>query len=122
MPDRFHVPISAPTASRMNTALVIEVTRVGRRSTSAHRWPFLSTMSAAIIAQSTSATWIGPSSASSPNRASDPPISATSATSGSRASSRDGSELPRLFVHPSIFPAQVLVAVPPEQGMLIRIG
>jgi hypothetical protein len=59
--------------------------------TSSTEWPFFTAISAATMAHSTSATWIGPSSASSPNRAIDPPISTANVTSGRIASSSDGS-------------------------------
>ena len=71
-PARFQTPISAPTASRMKIALVTDVrSRPAPASwMSTARWPFLTPSSTATMAGEQSATWIGPSSASSPKSSS----------------------------------------------------
>ncbi|SKX73353.1 Uncharacterised protein [Mycobacteroides abscessus subsp. abscessus] len=91
VPDRFQVPINAPTASRMNSADVIDESAPRlASSTSSHRYPFLNRIRVTIAQHSMSATWSGPSSASSPKSASDPAISTASAMMGISASARLG--------------------------------
>src|SRR3954454_12336758 len=64
----FQVPISAPTASRMNTALSAELTPLTAASrTVAPRCPFLNAIRAANAALSSRATCSGPSVADVPN-------------------------------------------------------
>ena len=59
--------------------------------TRSQEWPFFMATSAATIVHSTRATWIGPSSASSPNNTSAPAIRTTIVPMGTSASSTDGS-------------------------------
>ena len=67
VPLRFQTPIRAPTANRMKIALVTEATAPLPASwTAPNEWPFFIAISAASAQHSSSATWIGPSSASSP--------------------------------------------------------
>jgi hypothetical protein len=80
----------------MNSALVIEVRApCPARWTSSQVCPFFIATSAATIAHISSATWIGPSSASSPNSASDPAIRIARVTSGMIASAREGVRIGR---------------------------
>ncbi len=88
----FQAPMSAPTASRMKTALMAEV----MPPTAASRilavlWPFLNATRAATMALVKSATWSGPPVASVPNRAMVRAMRKISATTGMSASSRLGS-------------------------------
>ena len=88
----FQVPIRAPTASRMKTALIAEVMPPTAASrTLAVEWPFLNATRAATTALVKSATWSGPPVASVPNRAMVSAMRKISATTGMSASSRLGS-------------------------------
>jgi hypothetical protein len=89
--DMFHTPMSAPTARRTKIALVIDASAPCPGFwTSSHLWPFFRAMSAATMQHSTSATWMGPSSASKPNRESEAAMSTARVASGVIASAREG--------------------------------
>ena len=69
VPDRFQVPISAPTASKMNIAVTIEDSpRRPDSAISSQLCPFRRMTTAVTMQHTTSAVWSGPSSASRPNR------------------------------------------------------
>ena len=92
VPDRHHVPINAPTASRMKMAPLIDpMARVLAAWMDSHGCPFFRMISAAIMSQMTSAAGTAPLSAWRPNRRIAPPIRTTSATSGMTASASEGS-------------------------------
>ena len=68
-PARIQVPISAPTTSRMSSALIeTEMPWLMPRSIVGHECPLRSPMTAAAAAARTSAIWFGPLDDSSPKR------------------------------------------------------
>src|SRR6185369_17652005 len=91
----FQVPMSAPTASRMNSAAMPEATPpIAASRTWATVWPFLNAIRPATDAARRSATCSGPAVASTPNVITVRAISAMSAISGMTASRRLGDRGP----------------------------
>jgi hypothetical protein len=87
----FHVPINAPTASRMKTAPIAEVTPPTAASAiAATVYPFLNAIRLANAALRKRATWSGPSVAPTPKSQIDVAISPIRTTIGRSASSRLG--------------------------------
>ncbi len=98
VPAMFHVPISAPTASRMKIAPIAEVTPPMAASRSAAAvWPFLNATSPATIALVSNATCSGPLAASIPNSTIVSVSSAISTSTGMSASRNDGGRGPDTF-------------------------
>src|SRR5215831_20250116 len=92
VPDMFHAPISAPTASRMEIALATDASAADPDSTiSFQEWPFFKMMIIAHMELRISATCMGPSTARAPYRTTDPEISRMRTTSGIIQSAYDGS-------------------------------
>ncbi len=89
MPLSAQVSISAPTASRMKIAerpVLTLATAASRRSTI--EWPWRQATQVATSEQKTSATWLGPAAAASPNRKRERPSRPTNAATGTRAAAR----------------------------------
>ena len=87
----FHVPIRAPTASRMKTAPIADVTPPTAASAiAATVYPFLNAIRLANAALTNRATCNGPSVAATPNSQIDVAINTISTTIGRSASSRLG--------------------------------
>src|SRR6478609_4138096 len=91
VPAMFQVPIRAPTANRMNTALIATDTPpTAASATERTVKPFLKAIRLANAALSSNATWSGPSVALTPNRAIVSASSPISTTIGRSASRRVG--------------------------------
>src|SRR6478609_2637459 len=91
VPAMFQVPIRAPTANRMNTALIATDTPpTAASATERTVKPFLKAIRLANAALSSNATWSGPSVALTPNRVIVSASSPISTMIGRSASSRVG--------------------------------
>ena len=90
----FHVPINAPTASRMKIALIALLTPpIAASATAADRYPSRNAISEAKAAASSSPTCSGPSVALTPKSAIVSAIRPIRTTTGSTASNRVGARV-----------------------------